>query len=446
MFLAVLAILAAVALSSTVFYSFLRREVVEGLESCAIVMMEADAWRMVSDPEDAVIDDMPEELKQMRITVVDREGRALCDSSADVSGMENHRNRPEISQALSEGKGQAIRNSETLGKSAFYYAVRMENGNVLRVSRDVSSMTGILMNTAPLLVVLSLLLFLLCILLSHVLTKSIVRPIEELAGDPDGFGTVQVYEEMKPYVNTIRRQREDIIRNADLRQEFTANVSHELKTPLTAISGYAELIANGIAAGDDIQRFAREIHKSSNRLLVLINDIIRLSELDVTTDIAFEQVDLYRMAADCLGMLQMMAEKHDVSLAVSGQTQYVTANRQMMEEMIYNFCDNAIRYNNKGGRVDVAVYRRGGEVFLEVEDNGIGIPSEEQERIFERFYRVDKSRSKSTGGTGLGLAIVKHIIARHENAHLELQSELGKGTTIRVCFADIPTIAAGKDH
>lgn len=243
-----------------------------------------------------------------------------------------------------------------------------------------------------------------------------------------------VYEELEPYVTTIRAQHEDIIRNANMRQEFTANVSHELKTPLTSISGYSELIENGIATGDDVQRFAREIHKSSNRLLTLINDIIRLSELDVTTEDIMEELDICDMAANCVEMLQMSAEKHQVQLSFSGEPQMVTANRQMMDELIYNLCDNAIRYNNPGGRVDVSVYREVERVVLEVKDNGIGIPEKDQERIFERFYRVDKSRSKSTGGTGLGLAIVKHIIALHDNVKLELRSKLGEGTTIYVYF------------
>ena len=259
-------------------------------------------------------------------------------------------------------------------------------------------------------------------------------PIEELAKNLEGPGMYHVYEELEPYVTTIRAQHEDIIRNANMRQEFTANVSHELKTPLTSISGYSELIENGIATGDDVQRFAREIHKSSNRLLTLINDIIRLSELDVTTEDIMEELDICDMAANCVEMLQMSAEKHQVQLSFSGEQQMVTANRQMMDELIYNLCDNAIRYNNPGGRVDVSVYREVERVVLEVKDNGIGIPEKDQERIFERFYRVDKSRSKSTGGTGLGLAIVKHIIALHDNVKLELRSKLGEGTTIYVYF------------
>lgn len=220
-----------------------------------------------------------------------------------------------------------------------------------------------------------------------------------------------------------------------MRQEFTANVSHELKTPLTSISGYSELIESGMATNDDVIRFASEIHKNSKRLLTLINDILRLSQLDEATgDDVFEKINIYDIAQSSVEMLQMTADKNNVSITVSGSTQYIYANRQMMDELIYNLCDNAIRYNNPGGSVHVSVTKDNSDVIVEVKDNGIGISKENQQRIFERFYRVDKSRSKQTGGTGLGLAIVKHIVARHENARLELESEEEKGTTIRVIF------------
>jgi two-component system phosphate regulon sensor histidine kinase PhoR len=431
--LTVITILETVALSATVFYGVLTKEVIEDLKNSADVMIESDAWNIVSDPDHA---DMREIPKRIRITLVGPDGKAICDNYADVKDMGNHKNRPEIKEALKTGTGQAVRNSQTIGKSAFYYAVRLDNGNVLRISKEVSSMTGILISTVPRLVALSILLFAACVLLSHALTKSIVKPIEELAQNLDGPAMYHVYEELEPYVTTIRTQHEDIIRNANMRQEFTANVSHELKTPLTSISGYSELIENGIATGDDVQRFAKEIHKSSNRLLTLINDIIRLSELDVTTEDIMEELDISEMAANSVEMLQMAAEKHQIRISFSGEKQMVMANRQMMDELIYNLCDNAIRYNNPGGRVDVSVYREVDRTVLEVKDNGIGIPEKDQERIFERFYRVDKSRSKSTGGTGLGLAIVKHIIALHDNVRLELRSKLGEGTTVYVYFRE----------
>ena len=239
-----------------------------------------------------------------------------------------------------------------------------------------------------------------------------------------------------PFITTIQEQHKDIIKGARMRQEFTANVSHELKTPLTSISGYAELIETGIAGENEVQRFAGEIHRNSKRLLTLINDIIRLSELDGGhADISCSEVDLYDIATSCVEMLQLNAEKHSIKIECHGQRCMVRANKEMMEELLFNLCDNAIRYNRLGGTVDVTVEKKEGHPVLTVADTGIGIPKESQERVFERFYRVDKSRSKLTGGTGLGMAIVKHIVAQHD-ARIELHSEVGKGTRIVVTFQE----------
>lgn len=221
-----------------------------------------------------------------------------------------------------------------------------------------------------------------------------------------------------------------------MRQEFTANVSHELKTPLTAISGYAELIEHGMASGADTVRFAGEIHNNASRLLTLINDIIQLSQLDSDTcKVEYTDVDLYQVAEECVDMLKMNAEKQGVTMRLCGKPSIVFADRQQMEELVYNLCDNAIRYNKRGGSVTVTVNTEKTHVFLSVRDTGIGISAEHQDRIFERFYRVDKSRSKATGGTGLGLAIVKHIVSQH-GAELSLESQEGKGTEMKVVFSD----------
>ena len=227
---------------------------------------------------------------------------------------------------------------------------------------------------------------------------------------------------------------EELLKNSKMRQEFTSNVTHALKTPLTSISGYAELIETGLASGDDIVRFARGIHKSANRLLILINDIIRLSELDnEEQELVTEHLNLYQLAVTCVEMLETNAEKHHVTISIQGENSYIEGNKMMMEELLYNLCDNAIRYNNENGTVLVEVHAEGEYVNLKVKDTGIGISKEHQERIFERFYRVDKSRSKSTGGTGLGLAIVKHIVEKH-HAKLTVESEIGKGTSMRITF------------
>jgi hypothetical protein len=239
---------------------------------------------------------------------------------------------------------------------------------------------------------------------------------------------------MKPFVATIKQQHVDILKHSQMRQEFTANVSHELKTPLTAISGYAELIASGMTSGEDTIHFATEIHKSAERLQYLINDIIKLSELDSDdTKIEFETLDLHEMALNCQAMMEIPAEKNEVTVEVQGEATSVRGNRNLIDELIYNLCSNAVRYNKKGGKVTIITRTEDGHPTLIVKDTGIGIPKEAQERVFERFYRVDKSRSKSTGGTGLGLAIVKHIVAQHE-AQISLESEEGAGTEIKVTF------------
>lgn len=271
-------------------------------------------------------------------------------------------------------------------------------------------------------------------MVTHYLTRNILKPIEQMANSLDDDTHIVAYKEMRPFIDMIQKQHADIVKSSQMRQEFTANVSHELKTPLTSISGYSELIETGMATEADVHHFATEIHKNSNRLLTLINDIIRLSELDVSEDAPLmEKIDLAVIARTATDMLAINAEKNSVTLSYDGSHGYIYANKMMMEELVYNLTDNAIRYNNKNGSVDVSVKAEDGKVILRVKDTGIGIPKEHQERIFERFYRVDKSRSKSTGGTGLGLAIVKHIVARN-NAQLDMDSEPGKGTDIKVTF------------
>ncbi len=374
--------------------------------------------------------------KGLRVTLLDNTGTVLLDSEAEVSQMENHTNRPEIEKALTEGEGQAIRMSETLGKSTYYYAIKMEDGNVLRVSREAENIFSFFAMLIPRLVIIAVALAVISVVIAYFLTKSFLRPIERLAENLESNEEITHYEELEPIVQMIREQHADILKSAKMRQEFTANVTHELKTPLTSISGYAELIETGMASESDVTRFAQGIHSNANRLLILINDIIRLSELDsAEEEIAKERLDLYEMAATCVEMLEPNAEKHHVTILLTGEKGSVFGNRMMVEELLYNLCDNAIRYNNANGSVTVDVREEKDQTVLTVSDTGIGIPKEHQERIFERFYRVDKSRSKSTGGTGLGLAIVKHIIAKH-HAQLEVESEPGKGTIMRVIFKD----------
>ena len=429
--IAALAIVVTALSAMLVYYNILKEQVFGDLKAYAhvIELLNIDdlAVEIEKDPYNPIDDDL-------RITLIGAEGEVLYESLLNKDEMDNHNERPEIIEAREKGEGEAIRYSATSGTHTFYYAERLQNGNVLRIGRDSVSVNRIMVNTLVIVLVIALCILFVCMGISHYLTKKLVEPIEKLATNIMLVDENNVYEEIRPFVNTIKEQHVNIINNAQLRQEFTANVSHELKTPLTAISGYAELIGNGMTGKEDTIRFSNEIHSNANRLLSLINDIIKLSELDEADhQMEMERIDLYKLAENCAQMMQVTAEKQGIRLILQGESTMVMANKGLMDEVFYNLCSNAIRYNKPGGSVTVTVGTKDERPFLSVADTGIGIPKECQERVFERFYRVDKSRSKSTGGTGLGLAIVKHIVAQH-NAALHLDSELGEGTTIEIVF------------
>lgn len=429
--IAALAIVVTALSAMLVYYNILKEQVFGDLKAYAhvIELLNIDdlAAGIEKDPYNPIDDDL-------RITLIGSEGEVLYESLLNKDEMDNHNERPEIIEAREKGEGEAIRYSATSGTHTFYYAERLQNGNVLRIGRDSVSVNRIMVNTLVIVLVIALCILFVCMGISHYLTKKLVEPIEKLATNIMLVDVNNVYEEIRPFVNTIKEQHVNIINNAQLRQEFTANVSHELKTPLTAISGYAELIGNGMTGKEDTIRFSNEIHSNANRLLSLINDIIKLSELDEADhQMEMERIDLYKLAENCVQMMQVTAEKQGIRLILQGESTMVMANKGLMDEVFYNLCSNAIRYNKPGGSVTVTVGTKNERPFLSVADTGIGIPKECQERVFERFYRVDKSRSKSTGGTGLGLAIVKHIVAQH-NAALHLDSELDEGTTIEIVF------------
>jgi two-component system phosphate regulon sensor histidine kinase PhoR len=430
MIIAVVAIIAAISLCVIAFRGAFQAQIWEDLQTTSEILLSTDAAM------DYVEQDYDPEIDNLRITVIKPDGTVIYDSNADIGNMDNHGERPEVKEALETGEGYSIRLSYTKKESAFYYAKRMENGDILRVAKASGSIYNLLLVLLPRAAVIFIMLVVLSSLFARYMTQKFMAPIEAMARDMDGMENVETYEELTPLLDKINNQHRDIVESAQMRQEFTANVSHELKTPLTAISGYSELIETGLAGEDDVRRFAGEIRKSSNRLLTLINDSIRLSELDVMENEAdIERVDLTKIVETCVDMLQMQAEKHKVTLQIKEMpdTAFVKADKRMMEELSYNLCDNAIRYNRPGGLVTVRVWQEPEKTILEVQDNGIGISRKHQKRIFERFYRVDKSRSKSTGGTGLGLAIVKHIVEQHQ-AELQVESEEGKGTTMRVVF------------
>ena len=355
---------------------------------------------------------------EVRITWVDADGTVLYDDEADAGALPNHADRPEIRQAMDAGEGEIVRTSDTFNMNTFYYALRLDDGTVLRLAVDARSISSVFLAAVPVLLIIAVVIFAVCLLLGHLLTAQLIAPIDDMAEHLDEPAREPVYQELEPFARKIRSQHEKILSAAQSRQDFTANVSHELKTPLTAISGYAELIENKMVDGEQQLRFAGEIRKNAARLLSLINDIIQLSELDSAQAPAQPQsVELLSLAKEVCG---------DLEVPVMG-------DRELLKELLENLVQNAIRYNREGGFVQVTAKEEAGHAQWIVEDNGIGIPEDAKDRVFERFYRVDKSRSRETGGTGLGLAIVKHIAQIH-NATVTLDSALGKGTKITVTF------------
>lgn len=378
------------------------------------------------------LDEMDEVRRSTRVTWIDRDGKVLYDSGDGQDEMENHANRPEVRKAFGSGEGQDIRRSDTIKQEMFYYAKQLSDGTVLRVSKTMASALGSAMQILPVLAGIAALMILFAWLLSKWQVSKLIEPINKL--DLEHPLENDVYEELTPLLESMDKQNKEKEAIANMRKEFSANVSHELKTPLTSISGYAEIMMNGLVKPEDVRGFSERIYNEASRLIVLIEDIIRLSKLDEGgVEVEKEEVDLYSLTREVCSRLAHKAEKHSVHVEVSGEPVSVVGIRQVLNEMIYNICENAIKYNKLGGKVDVWVGRTLKGVKVIVTDTGIGIPEDQQERIFERFYRVDKSHSKETGGTGLGLSIVKHGALLH-NATIHVDSSLGKGTRMELTF------------
>ena len=486
------------------------------------------------------------ESDQYRITWLDADGAVLYDTRADAESMENHAQRQEVQQALATGEGESSRYSATLLQKTVYYAKRLPDGTVLRLSA-IRVTTGVLVLNMlqPILLVLAVALILSGVLASR-LARRITEPLNRL--DLEHPLENDTYEELAPLLRRMEHQRRQIDRQMDelrrrseefeqitgsmseglvlldeagvilsinpaarrlldaaencvgqdlltvdrdvalsdaLRQaaeqghsefrgqrngreyqfdvtriqsegrtagtvllvfdvterafaernrrEFTANVSHELKTPLQGIIGSAELLENGLVKQEDVPRFIGHIRSEAQRLVTLIGDIIRLSQLDEGEPMPAEPVELLALAREAAESLQSAAAARNVTITVEGEPVELTGVRRLLYEIIFNLCDNAIKYNTDGGRVQVTVTKENETAAVTVRDTGIGIPPDQQDRVFERFYRVDKSHSKASGGTGLGLSIVKHAVQYHHGA-IHLQSEVGKGTEIRVTF------------
>ena len=484
----------------------------------------------------------------VRVTLIDANGDVLYDTHADETMMENHVDREEIQEAILDGEGRAVRESETMASETRYYALRLDNGQILRVSTDHYSQLGLILDNMGMIVVIVAVLFALAMAISHMVTRHIVKPINDIDLNHPAVG--DSYDELEPLLhrinqqnNKIHRQMEKLRRRQEefniitesmsegllildqskeilthnqsalqilgaekkswtgvnalqlnrsepfrtsveqalkgihcrhnltlggetyeilaspvmnkdkingavliimnvterevgerVRREFTSNVSHELKTPLTSIYGVSDMLASGIVRPEDVGQFAVTIKEESSRLISLIDDIMQLSRLDENqVPQQKEDVDLYLLAGDVLTRLQRKADAASVTLQLDGSSTMVHGIDYILDEIIYNLCENAIKYNRQGGKVTVfAGYERGTSV-LRVTDTGIGIPKEDLERVFERFYRVDKSHNRQIPGTGLGLSIVKHGVAYHGGT-INLESSEGVGTTVTVKF------------
>jgi len=485
--------------------------------------------------------------KNSRITLIDQDGSVLYDSQAEASSMENHKDREEVKEAAETGKGKAVRTSETLSEKTIYYALRLEDGKILRVSSTQYSVLALVYQLIVPVLWILLLMIVLSGLFASRLSKKVVEPVNKL--DLEHPEENEVYEEMAPLlsrmykqnreiknqIDTARRQQEEFsiitenmqeglvvidrytmilsgnasvwklfhvngpkngesvyvlnrseefqsiidkalggknneavlkvdgsdihvvanpvmreeqvegavlllvnvtekLEREKLRREFSANVSHELKTPLTSISGFAEIIQDGYVKEEDVRAFAGRIYKEAQRLITLVEDVIRISQLD-EGEVPYEwtETDLYQTAKNVFGTLSEAAKKQDVHLYIEGDRVQLHTVPNILEEVLFNLCDNAIKYNKPGGNVCICLTENEESVCISVKDNGVGIPKEDQSRVFERFYRVDKSHSKEIGGTGLGLSIVKHGVS-FLGGEVELESTPEQGTEITVSF------------
>ncbi len=539
-FTSMLILLMSFCLTFGVLFSYFEAQMFTELESEAGYISYA-----VKNEGTDFIDNFNE--KGKRITLVSSDGTVLADTSASVEELENHSDRKEIEDAIKNGKGTSSRYSNTLMQKTLYYAEKLDDGTILRVSTTQNSVVIILLGLLQPLIIIIVLALIISIFLSYRLSKAIIKPINEL--DLDNPAANETYEELTPLLKKISAQKKTIsnqikeakqkqeefklitenmseglliidkdfnilsynqaaktlldvddadnksvlsinrsrgfrntieaalsgeraendithdentynliatpvfdgdkiigavmviidvtesVKREQLRQEFTSNVSHELKTPLTSISGFAEMLKSGGTPDETVIDFSTSIYDEAQRLITLVSDIMKISELDEgAVPFEKESVDIFELSKDIIKMLTPIAEKRNISFSMIGDTAKVYGVRKILDEMIYNLCDNAIKYNKDNGTVDVIINQANNKTSITVKDTGIGIPALEQSRVFERFYRVDKSHSKLVGGTGLGLAIVKHGATYHD-AEVSLESTEGKGTSVTITFA-----------
>ena len=404
-----------------------------------IALLEAEVRQEARYIQAAINISGPDYLAEMngvdwttRVTQISPEGEVLYDTRRDESTLEDHSGRKEVREALASGEGEDVRMSDTVGQELYYYALLLDDGTVLRASKSMDGLIGTALNNLPVMAGLAVIMIILAYFMAKWQTNRLVKPIYEL--DLEHPLENKTYDELTPFLEAMDKQNREKEAVSNMRKEFSANVSHELKTPLTSISGYAEIMKNGLVRPADVPVFSERIYKEARRLINLVEDIIKLSKLDEeSVELEKQEVDLYEMTREIVSRLAPQAQQRNIRMEVTGEPVTYFGIRQILDEMIYNVCENAVKYNNENGRVSVWVGNTLEGPKVTVTDTGIGIPMEHHERIFERFYRVDKSHSKERGGTGLGLSIVKHGALLH-GAKVTVDSVPGKGTRIEMQF------------
>lgn len=534
------------------FYDFQVKSEIQSLKDYGNIMSN-----ILSPLDDITIDSFNKDIDpNIRLTIIALDGNVLFDNMVDPQNMENHLDRPEVESALKFGEGESIRNSNTLGEDTYYYAILLSNNSILRISRQGANIFSHFTNILPLIFIIVFLILLLSFFTSSILTKKILKPVENMVKnieeltDSRDLSKFIIYDEIMPLIKKVENQEKEIKYNIKtleekaalmdvinssmeeglilidknkkilsandrgiellqgdnkhsyygtdfiklsrsiklhdnldksittnsseelilnqgekylniyinpvlinkslvglvilvvdftkkhkidlMRREFSANVSHELKTPLTSINGYAEMIENGMAKDEDIKKFAAIIRAEGSRLLNLIDSIIKLSKIEESEyNNDFNLIDIYNIGKNTIDNLNLIAVQKNIELSLLGRNTFINGNKNMIEELIYNLLDNGIKYTPSGGSVNLEINSQNGWAIIKVTDTGMGIPESQRSRIFERFYTVDKSRSNKTQSTGLGLSIVKHIVEQH-HGKINLVSEVNKGTKITI--------------
>lgn len=436
----VIVLLAAVILSYTA-YSFIDSQ------TDAEVLMRTEALASAvngSDGDDVTV--IKNQLKiapaYVRVTLIKHDGTVVYDNFANASTLKNHADRPEVKHAMVTGQGSSARRSDTLSEESIYRAVLLDNGMVLRVGIAQSNIWGVFFTILPFLVAVLVGASIVSVIAGRMVARGFVHKLDAI--DLDHPNTAQVPKELRPLLGRIEDQQIRLSEKDADRRRFTSNASHELKTPLTVISGYAELIAGGLALPEDVPQFARLIHAETVHMREIVDDLLALSHLEDSSVIAIdfsESVSLARIANETAQRVKVEAERRNVTLvvdisdeAVLTEDVVITGNARLISELVLNLIENAVRYNVDGGSVFVRAYTNDDQhACLTVSDTGVGIPCALREKVFERFYRVDTSSSRDTGGTGLGLAIVKHIAQLH-GAEIRVEDNVPQGTVFEVRF------------